>query len=207
MSEITWDIPSREVSFERMRQDGRIPASVLAGLNHPKNTTSLDVVDQHLPKVLREGRCLILCGDPDSSKTFALWYAATLCRHMPSPMALREGTIAAPVYHPLPWYGYFVHARNLEANLSSLAMQNKLVLIDDLGVEDLGRDRYKLPDYEWFFDERYSQRYPTVISTNIDFTPGEHGEPSDFQRRYGDRITSRLREWADIYSLPTEGLR
>jgi DNA replication protein DnaC len=177
-----------------MAADSSIPQRIRERLDDVTDTAALTAVELHLAATLRQGRCLILTGDPDAGKTFALWYAREMARNMPSPLNLRDGDI----YTPLPWRSRFYHAAEV-SDFVGVADDMWLLLLDDLGVEDLGRNSYNLSNWQLLIDKRYREALPTIITTNLD--------PEALRARYGERIYSRLREWATVVSLPTEGLR
>jgi DNA replication protein DnaC len=69
---------------------------------------------------------------------------------------------------------------------SRAVFEARSLVIDDLGAEYLDVKGHLLSQVDALFDERYANRLPTVITTNLDVV--------GFKSRYGERVSDRLRE-------------
>ena len=65
-------------------------------------------------------------------------------------------------------------------------MRERVIVIDDLGVEYLDKNGYFSHRLDELIDERYSNYRKTVITTNLN--------AKAFQTRYGARVADRIRE-------------
>lgn len=75
-----------------------------------------------------------------------------------------------------------------------------------LGVDDMGTEFIRDSDQSWglsvwddFIDFRYRNSMPTIITTNL--------TADEFVRRYGERITDRIREWGHFIEAGGDNLR
>ena len=65
-------------------------------------------------------------------------------------------------------------------------MQVSVMVIDDLGVEYMDKNGHFSHRLDELIDDRYSNYKKTIITTNLN--------KKDFQARYGNRVTDRIRE-------------
>jgi hypothetical protein len=80
-----------------------------------------------------------------------------------------------------------------------LAKYGGLVIIDDLGREYFTDKGFGIAEWDAFFDIRYSELLPTLITTNM--------TPEEFQEKYNVRIYDRLRQIAEWLTISENSLR
>ncbi len=125
----------------------------------------------------KEAWCLVLAGPKGCGKSTAaayyLWEKARMSEGEPS-RALRWWTASR-----------VSRVSGYNAELEKM-MKVPHMIIDDLGVEYLDKNGYFNHRLDEVIDDRYSNYRKTIITTNLN--------AQDFQTRYGERITSRIRE-------------
>lgn len=81
---------------------------------------------------------------------------------------------------------------NYRAEAYQAAMENDLVLFDDLGAQT-GSDWVK-DTIGAVISHRYNEGLATIVTTNV--------HPDDFAERLGDRVASRLRQMCRFVQIP-----
>jgi len=139
-------------------------------------TSCVKVVKKFL-KSPKEAWCLVLSGPKGCGKSTAaahyLWEKTSECKSDP-PKDMRWWTAAR-----------VARVSGFNADLEKM-MKVPLMVIDDLGVEYLDKNGYFSHRLDELIDERYSNYRQTIITTNLN--------ARDFQDRYGERVTSRIKE-------------
>jgi len=74
-----------------------------------------------------------------------------------------------------------------------------LVIIDDLGREHFTDKGFGIAEWDAFFDFRYSELLPTLITTNM--------TPEEFTEKYNVRIYDRLKQIAEWLTISEKSLR
>ena len=74
-----------------------------------------------------------------------------------------------------------------------------LLIIDDLGREYFTDKGFGIAEWDAFFDTRYSEMLPTIITTNM--------TPEEFVQKYNRRIYDRLKECAEWLTIKGKSLR
>ena len=125
----------------------------------------------------RDGWCLVLSGPKGCGKSTAAAYY------------LWEKTKQAEAELPKDrrWWTASRVARvsGFNDQLENM-MKLPVMVIDDLGVEYLDKNGYFNHRLDELIDERYSNYRKTIITTNLN--------PEDFQSRYEQRVTDRIRQ-------------
>ena len=81
----------------------------------------------------------------------------------------------------------------------ALAKSKQLVIIDDLGREYFTDRGFGIAEWDAFFDIRYSELYPTLITTNM--------TPEEFTEKYNERIYDRLKQIAEWITIKEKSMR
>lgn len=76
---------------------------------------------------------------------------------------------------------------------------DKLLIVDDLGWEHFTDRGFGISEWDRFFDIRYRDLLPTIITTNL--------TRDEISRKYSLRIRDRLRECATWIQTPEESFR
>lgn len=85
-----------------------------------------------------------------------------------------------------------------EAEMDTI-LRATLLAIDDLGSEYLDTKGAYLSLLDEIVNERYANRRPTVLTTNLNV--------NDFRERYGERIADRIRESGRFEALGDDSMR
>lgn len=177
-------LPGKDLSL--MQADGPRPTAATAALSGPVVLT-------------------VLSGGTGTGKTTAA--AAWLYSFAVDPENWRDlegkpGTIFGP---GAPGCLLFFTAARLarvsrysEEEMRSLLRARRLV-IDDLGAEYLDEKGAYLSLLDEVVNERYAERLPTVLTTNL--------QADAFKARYGERIRDRIREAGRFVSLGETSMR
>lgn len=136
----------------------------------PKPTPALEAVGRFLSPSERR-TFLVLCGAVDSGKTFAAAWGAAW--HGGGRVVKALDLLRAGLYPADPGFWPRLHAE-------------RLLVVDDLGVEALDGKGYALTTIEDLVDRRYDAARKTIITTN--------GTPEEIRTRFGPRVWRRLRE-------------
>jgi len=153
-----------------------VPERILKNLRTLQETKAVNWVRQFALQP-KEAWCLVLSGGKGTGKSTG----AAVWLHENVPM---DGT---PSYATRYWWsGTRIARTNGYTKDFEKMMQHKFMIIDDLGVEYLDKNGNFLQRLDELIDERYSNYKRTIITTNLNVEA--------FQRRYGDRVTDRLRE-------------
>ena len=146
--------------------------------NQVRETPALEAVKKFTDSP-KESWCLVLAGQKGVGKsTAAAYFLWEKTRRVAS---------GATPPKQLQWWTASRVARlsGYDQELEKM-MKVPLMVIDDLGVEYLDKNGYFNHRLDELIDERYSNYRKTIITTNLN--------KRDFQARYEDRITSRIRE-------------
>ena len=84
-------------------------------------------------------------------------------------------------------------------NESDLFGTSDLLIVDDIGWEHFTDKGFGISEWDRFFDIRYRNMLPTILTTNLTVT--------EFQEKYTKRIYDRLRECAVWYESAGKSLR
>tara|TARA_R100001480_G_scaffold104823_1_gene107419 strand:- start:2226 stop:2936 length:711 start_codon:yes stop_codon:yes gene_type:complete len=153
-----------------------VPERILKNLRSLRETKAVKWVRQFSLQP-REAWCLVLSGGKGTGKSTG----ASVWLHENVP----EDNI--PTYEKRYWWsGTRIARTNGYAKDFENMIQHKLMVIDDLGVEYLDKNGNFLQRLDELIDERYSNFKRTIITTNLNVEA--------FQKRYGERVTDRLRE-------------
>lgn len=83
--------------------------------------------------------------------------------------------------------------------LRAQAGEARLLLLDDLGMEQAGAAKWEIGMLAELLARRHGERRPTIVTTNLD--------RAALGERYGARIADRLREGARLVGFPGPSLR
>lgn len=129
---------------------------------------------------LISGEILILSGDPGCGKTVASIYAglnfSARTQTMFYFMTSRE-------YLKCQFNGGTVIINGIELQPEGI---EALLIVDDLGREYFKDTGWGIDQWDSFFDKRYRDKLPTIITTNM--------TPEELVDKYNERILDRLRE-------------
>lgn len=193
-----WDEHDARVAAEKAEQDRqealerarRLRRSLEAAGFPERALDAAEAADESKPSIVRvktwdprAESVLVLSGPPGCGKTVAAaWWALNRARY---PMFLRASTFAAA-------------SRYDQEKRSSWTQAAGLVL-DDLGTEYADAKGSFQVDLDELIDVFYGSRRPLLITTNC--------SADDFKKRYGSRITDRLRECGSWFSTSSKSLR
>jgi len=153
-----------------------VPQRILKNLEDLKTTKAVHWV-REFNLCPREAWCLVLSGGKGTGKSTgaAVW----LYDNVPPN--------GSPSYATRYWWsGTRIARTNGYAKEFEKMLQHKFMVIDDLGVEYLDKNGNFLQRLDELIDERYSNFRRTIITTNLNVEA--------FQKRYGERVTDRMRE-------------
>lgn len=158
-----------------LRRQG-MPQRVINTLNCMKETKATTAIDSFL-ETTEEAWCLVLAGPKGCGKSTAAgkYLAETTKPNVKSPP------------NNIRWWtsSRISRVSGYDTQLEKI-MAEKIIVIDDLGVEYLDKNGYFNHRLDELIDERYSNYRKTVITTNLN--------SGDFQARYGARVADRIRE-------------
>tara|TARA_Y100000310_G_scaffold342879_1_gene448022 strand:+ start:1593 stop:2297 length:705 start_codon:yes stop_codon:yes gene_type:complete len=167
--------PSQDEKIKCLQTWG-VPERILQSLESLKTTKAVQYVREFSLQP-KEAWCLVLSGGKGTGKSTgaAVW----LYDNVPI-----EGS---PTYNTRYWWsGTRIARTNGYAKDFEKMLQHKFMVIDDLGVEYLDKNGNFLQRLDELIDERYANFKRTIITTNLNV--------GAFQKRYGERVTDRLRE-------------
>tara|TARA_R110002012_G_scaffold202391_2_gene371459 strand:+ start:1201 stop:1917 length:717 start_codon:yes stop_codon:yes gene_type:complete len=169
-----------------LRNQG-MPQRIIDNVNSDLvKTLCVDAVKEFL-KSPKEAWCLVLSGPKGCGKSTAA--AHYLCEKTKS-------LIAAPPRNMQWWTASRVaRVSGYDSHLEEM-MKVPTMVIDDLGVEYMDKNKYFSHRLDELIDERYSNYRQTIITTNLN--------AKDFQTRYGERVSSRIKEGFK-YGSPSKG--
>lgn len=159
-----------------LRHQG-IPQRIIDNIKSDVIQTSCVKAVQEFLKSPKEAWCLVLSGHKGCGKSTAGAFFLS---------EKTKNSITAPP-RDMQWWTASRVARvsGYDAYLEKM-MKVPLMVIDDLGVEYMDKNKYFSHRLDELIDERYSNYRKTVITTNLN--------AKDFQARYGERVASRIKE-------------
>lgn len=158
-----------------LRRQG-MPQRIIETLRNMKQTKATDAISSFLSSE-REAWCLVLAGPKGCGKSTAagrFLSEITKPRSKSPPNSIRWWTSSR-----------ISRVSGYDSHLEKI-MRERVIVIDDLGVEYLDKNGYFNHRLDELIDERYSNYRKTVITTNLN--------AKDFQARYGARVADRIRE-------------
>ena len=151
------------------------PRSV-ANVTLPLVTPFTECVEKYLPTLMRDGKCLVMCGGTGSGKTFAAYYALAYAAASGYQQGMLKVSreLATWAIHYREDFEYLVH-------------ENRLLVIDDVGAEHKSASGWAESVFEDLISYRELHRLPTIITTNL--------AKDDFGKAFGERVLSRITGW------------
>ena len=167
-----------------------------------KDTPSIKAVKDFILKP-REAWCLVLAGQPGRGKSIA---AAYWLKRLAYDWLVKrfeeeeENTTLHNGFTGQHWWSAQEVSRvsSHDAQLNILMNRDNLV-IDDLGTEYLDTKGHTLHRLDEMITRRYSNYKRTVITTNLNM--------EGFQKRYGNRIFSRIGDGGIFHGVTNKSLR
>ena len=158
-----------------LRRQG-MPQRIIETLRDMKETKATDAINSFL-LTDREAWCLVLAGPKGCGKSTA---AGRFLSEITKPK------VRSPPKNTRWWTSSRIsRVSGYDSHLEKI-MRERVIVIDDLGVEYLDKNGYFSHRLDELIDERYSNYRKTVITTNLN--------AKDFQARYGARVADRIRE-------------
>lgn len=148
---------------------------------------------------INSGNMLILAGHIGCGKTFAAYVGLMLYvtirsyRLTPAYSDLGEDVPESYSFHRSDRHGLVVTAHDVikaafDSNSPDYPNFGGLLVVDDLGREHFTDKGFGISEWDHFFDRRYSQMLPTIITTNL--------STDELVEKYNRRIYDRMRETA-----------
>lgn len=141
---------------------------------------------------------LILSGGVGLGKTTMLRAIADTVRFVTAEMSTEERKPVKPMYISA---AKLMKLATDQPDMYDKALRSQLLLLDDVGAEESQAKVYgnNLMPMVDLLQERYDGRLTTIISTNMSYNPTKSSvdaENIDVTRKYGERITDRLRQYS-----------
>jgi hypothetical protein len=153
---------------------------------------------------LYDGGMVVLAGPIGCGKTFAACVLGALT-------SFHQGDFEETEYHNgqeskvirTLWVrleGKFLQARSILKAVfenEDYAKHSGILIVDDLGREHFTDKGFGIAEWDYFFDSRYSEMEPTIVTTNL--------TEEEFVEKYNRRIFDRLKECAQwlVFSGPS----
>lgn len=152
-------------------------------------TKAIKAVEMYLPQVCQEGRLLILAGPPGRGKSFAAEYAQACTALWSSHWQVFGQSITAQELYRL--------SINDEYQYERLINMRELLGLEEIGAEHKSKSEFFKSLIDRIFDIRWSQRKPTIVTTNY--------SEGDFDSEYGERVASRRKGWGWWIEIGAKG--
>lgn len=157
-----------------------------------RHSEGLGAIEDNL-KSLVSGEIIILSGDPGCGKTVAAIYGglqfSAKTQRLFYFMTSRE-------YLKCQFKDGICIIDGIEVEPESV---RTLLIIDDLGREYFTEKGWGIDQWDSFFDKRYRDQLPTLITTNMN--------PEELADKYNERILDRLRECGNWVGLSGKSMR
>ncbi len=153
----------------------------------------------NIPELL-DGNMIVLSGGIGCGKTFAAQVGAFFCSWCERfRTAWRKDTeldVLKPFYTLVTAPDYL--RTRFDKDAYDVA-DDHFLIIDDLGREHFTDSGFGIAEWDRLFDNRYSKKLPTVITTNL--------TPDELKEIYGERIYDRLKQCATWCQFGNASLR
>lgn len=131
---------------------------------------------------LVSGEIIIISGDAGCGKTVSSIYAGL---RYSSKTSWIFYFLTSREYLKAQFNGGSYYDKELNEDIQPEGVEN-LLIIDDLGREYFKDTGWGIDQWDSFFDKRYRDKLPTIITTNM--------TPEELVEKYNERILDRLRE-------------
>jgi len=163
------------------------------------NTAPCIKVLDSIPELL-DGNMIVLSGGIGCGKTFAAQVGAFFYNWCERYRTTYRKGIELNVLKP--YYTLITAPDYLRTRFDKNAYDvsdDYFLIIDDLGREYFTDSGFGIAEWDRLFDNRYSKKLPTIITTNL--------KPSELKEVYGDRIYDRLKQCAVWCQFKGDSLR
>lgn len=176
-----------------------IPKRIIDIIVHKKmkSTEAIDEISK-MHGALMSGNIIIISGGPGCGKTVASIYAGL-------EFCISTGNIfyfmTSREYLKAQFNGgdYLIHRETAHEYEMQPESTEALLIIDDLGREYFTDKGWGIDQWDSFFDKRYRDKLPTLITTNM--------EPEELVEKYNERILDRIRECGTWISISGDSMR